>query len=568
MKPQKVILVNALHIGYDRWQKSYQMKVLAAQINQTIGDVEGNAKRVLDALKRAREKKADIVIFPELTLSGYFPDDLLLDKAYIDALAKKLELIEPETKGLFVVLGLPRWNPTKKEKPLYNSAAILANGKLLGFKNKTLLPTYDVFDERRYFEPGTEQPIWEYLGRKIAVTVCEDLWQHSGSIGYTHYSSDPVLELQEERPDLVLNISGSPYSYNRTETRVPVFAAVAKTLKCPVIFCNQVGANDQLVFDGHSFYLNEKGELIQIGKGFAEDDLLIDLSTHACPCAMPENGTKDLYAALVLGVRDYLHKQGFKKGLIGLSGGIDSALVACIAKEALGAENVLGVTLPSRYSSPGSVHDSEKLAKNLGIELHKIPFDSIFQSYLNLLKPIFENRPSDVTEENIQSRIRGMILMALSNKFGSILLNTGNKSEMAMGYSTLYGDMAGGLGVLHDVTKLHIYELARFINRKGEIIPKEIIEKVPSAELKPNQTDFDTLPRYEILDPIIEDYIEMKLDPEEIAAKRNLPLDFVRDIVHKIHLAEYKRRQAPIAIRVTQKAFSKGRIVPIVQKWR
>ncbi len=544
------------------------MKVFAAQINPTIGYLEGNTRKILAAIERAKHRKADIVLFPELTISGYFPDDLLLDESFIDACAQKLEEILPATGGLFVCVGLPRRNPEGKEKFLYNSVAVCADGKLLGYKNKTLLPTYDVFDERRYFEPGTEEPIWEYLGHRIAVTICEDVWQHSNTVGYTHYRTDPVLELKKERPDLLLNLSGSPYYFNRKDVRLSVFQTVAKTLGCPVVLCNQVGVNDQLVFDGHSCYLNEKGEMVQIAKGFAEDDLVIDLNTHACPCRLPENGIADLYSALVLGVRDYLHKQGFKRGMVGLSGGIDSALVACIAKEALGAENVLCVGLPSRYSSPGSVFDAEELAKKLSVEFRLISIDLIFQSYLDLLEPMFRGCPFDATEENLQSRIRGMILMAFSNKEGYILLNTGNKSEMAMGYATLYGDMAGGLGVLHDVTKLHIYQLAAYVNAKEEIIPQAIIDKIPSAELKENQTDFDTLPPYEILDPVIEDYIENRLAPEEIARKRNLGLETVRDIVRKIHLAEYKRRQAPIGLRVTQKAFSKGRYVPIVQKWR
>lgn len=544
------------------------MKVLAVQMNPTIGDLEGNSSKVLEALDRARKKRADIVLFPEMTLTGYFPDDLLLDAAFIDRVKEHLERIEPATQGLMAVVGLPRWNPNRKEKPLYNSAAVFADGKLLGYKNKTLLPTYDVFDERRYFEPGIEEPIWEYLGHRIAVTICEDVWQHSGTVEYSSYRTDPVLELKKQRPDLVLNLSGSPYSLHRKDLRLPVFQSVARTLHCPLIFCNQVGANDQLVFDGHSFFLNEKGELVQIARGFVEEDLLVDLHPHACPCARPENGIKDLYSALVLGVRDYFHKQGFKRALLGLSGGIDSALVACIAKDALGSQHITALSLPSRYSSPASADDAAMLAKNLEIAWREVPIDKIFQEYLDLLEPMFENRPFDETEENLQSRIRGMILMAFSNKFGAIVLNAGNKSEMAMGYTTLYGDMAGGLGVLHDVTKLNVYRLAAYVNREREIIPRQIIEKAPSAELRENQTDFDTLPRFEVLDPIIEDYIEMRLSPEEIAAKRNLPLEFILDLTSKMHLAEYKRRQAPISIRVTQKAFSKGRIIPIVQKWR
>jgi len=543
------------------------MLVFAAQINPTIGDLEGNLGKILSRLERAREKKADIVLFPELTLSGYFPDDLLLDGAFIDACEKALEKIAPATLGMFVCVGLPRKNPEGKEKFLLNSAAVFADGKLIGFHDKILLPTYDVFDERRYFEPGRETAVWEYLGHRIAVTICEDVWQHGGTVGYTRYLKDPILEWKEKRPDLLLNMSGSPYYFNRKDMRLSVFQAAAKTLSCPLVLCNQVGVNDQLVFDGHSLYLNEKGELLQIAKGFAEDDLAVDLNTHACPCGLPENGIKDLYSALVLGVRDYLHKQGFKKGMVGLSGGIDSALVACIAKDALGAENVLCVGLPSRYSSPGSVSDAEALAKNLGVPFRLVPIDPIYQSYLDLLEPMFKGRPFDATEENLQSRIRGMILMAISNKEGYILLNTSNKSEMAMGYATLYGDMAGGLGVIQDVAKLQIYRLAAFLNQHGDIIPRAIVEKIPSAELKENQTDFDTLPPYETLDPVLEDYIEERLSPLEIAAKRGAPLSLVEDIVRKIHLAEYKRRQAPIGLRVTQKAFTKGRYVPIVQKW-
>jgi NAD+ synthase (glutamine-hydrolysing) len=435
--------------------------------------------------------------------------------------------------------------------------AVFAGGKLLGFKNKTLLPTYDVFDERRYFEPDDEQPIWEYQGKRIAITICEDVWQHSGTVGYTSYCCDPVLLLKEKKPDLVLNLSASPYYFKRTDIRMSVFQAVAKTLHCPVILCNQVGANDQIVFDGHSLSIDAKGDLLQVAKGFVEDDLIVDLDAPKITCPVPENGIKDLYSALVLGVHDYFHKQGFKKALVGLSGGIDSALVACIAKDALGAKNVMAITMPSRFSSLGSVDDSVQLAKKLGIEFQNISIESILKEYLHLLGPL-----CDLAQENLQPRIRAMILMAYSNEKGALLLNTGNKSEMAMGYCTLYGDMSGAFGVLQDVTKLQVYKLAEYIQ-----IPEAIIKKVPSAELKENQTDFDTLPPYEVLDPIIEDYIEERLSPEEIAKRRGHPLPFVLDLIHKIHLAEYKRRQAPIGIRVTQKAFSRGRIVPIVQDW-
>ena len=526
--------------------------------------MDGNCDKVLRAIARAKSKGGDVLLFPEMTLCGYFPDDLLLDRSLIHSCSQKLQQIEKETEGLFVCVGLPRWSDEGSEKPLFNSAAIFIDGKLVGFKDKSLLPTYDVFDERRFFEPGEGRSIWEYRGKKIAITICEDVWQHAKLLdGYTNYKRDPVLELVDEKPDLVLNLSGSPYYFKRSNTRLTVFGSVAKRLQCPVVFCNQVGANDQLVFDGYSFCLGRKGELVKRAKGFVEDDLWVDLEALGDEISIQEDPIADLYSALVLGVKDYFHKQGFKKALIGLSGGIDSALVTCVAVSALGAENVMAITLPSRFSSKGSVDDSIELAQKLGVDLKDISIEPIFKQYLELLEPMFEGRPKDETEENLQSRIRGMILMAFSNKFGSILLSTGNKTEMAMGYCTLYGDMAGGLGVLQDVTKLQIYQLARFI----KVIPESIIIKAPSAELRENQTDQDTLPKYEILDPILEDYIEERLLPEEIAEKQNVEVEFVLTILGKVHRAEYKRRQAPIGIRVTKKAFSKGRVVPIVHNW-
>lgn len=540
------------------------MRLLAAQINPTIGDLTGNCRKVIEALGRARKKKIEIVLFPEMVLTGYPPEDLLLDESFIEAVEKKLKVIQPETEGMFVVVGLPRKNRSGREKPLYNSAAVFADGKFLGFKDKALLPTYDVFDERRYFEPGGKESIWEFRGKRIAITICEDAWQHAGFLdGYTNYLRDPIAEFTKKKVNLVLNLSGSPYYFNRTDTRFAVFQKVAKTLHSPLILCNQVGANDQLVFDGHSLYIDSKGKLIQMAKGFVEEDLIVDLERRTTPFKRKGDPIQDLYAALVLGVRDYFQKQGLKEALVGLSGGIDSALVLCIAKEALGAKNVVAITMPSRFSSKGSVEDSILLAKRLGVELLNVSIESVFKEYLSLLKPIFQKRPPDETEENLQSRIREMILMAFSNKFGHILLNTSNKSEMAMGYCTLYGDMAGGLGVLQDVTKLQVYNLAKYVR----VIPKSILDKIPSAELRKGQTDFDTLPPFAILDPILEDYLENRISVEEIAKKRNQPLEFVQEIVRKIHSAEYKRRQAPLGIRVTQKAFGKGRVVPIVQKW-
>jgi len=543
------------------------MRILVAQINPIVGDFEGNTRKIIQALDHARSKQADVVVFSELVLCGYPPEDLLLHAAFIDASQKYLEKIVQASSRLMVVLGLVRRNPTKKEKPVFNSAAIIQDGKLLGFEDKQLLPTYDVFDERRYFEPGTTTQIWEYKGKKIGVMICEDIWQHAGFVNDTYYAHDPVLDFQSLKPDIVLNLSSSPYQFQKPSTRVKVCAKCATTLNCPVILCCQVGANDQLVFDGYSLYVNRQGQLIQMAKGFEEDEMLIDLDVPATPCEFSYDPLQDLYHALVLGVRDYFHKQGFKKGCLGLSGGIDSALVACIAVDALGKENVLAITMPSRYSSSGSVTDSEILARNLKIELLNIPIEKPFQSLLELLQPFFQGKPPDIAEENMQARIRGMILMAISNKHGYLVMSTGNKSEMALGYCTLYGDMAGGLGVISDVNKQQVYNLTRWLNREKEIIPQSIIDKVPSAELRPNQKDTDSLPEYEIVDKVLQGYVEEYLSPEEIAQKYSIAIEMVIDLVRRIHRAEYKRRQAPPGIRVTKKAFNIGRRYPIVQEW-
>jgi NAD+ synthase (glutamine-hydrolysing) len=534
------------------------MKIDAVQLNYIIGDLDGNTKKILDALENSR---ADIVLFSELAICGYPPEDLLLDDTFIAAIEKKLELIAPATKDRFVVVGLPRLNPNESDKYLYNSAAVFIDGRLISYKDKTLLPTYDVFDERRYFEPGAVQPVFEYKGIQIAVTICEDCWQHAGDQKYSNYARDPILELLDQRVDLLLNLSASPYYHNRVEVREAIFSACAKTLGCPVVVCNQVGVNDQVVFDGHSLYFNERGELVKRAKGFVEDVLSVELDQKT-PAPSSPHLISDLYDALVLGVKDYFHKQGFKRAVIGLSGGIDSALVTCIAVDALGSENVQAICLPSRFSYLESTSDSVDLAKNLGLNLLHISIDSFFQSYLDLLGEYFV--PNDLTMQNLQPRIRGNILMAFSNQNGSILLNTSNKSEMAMGYSTLYGDMAGGLGVIQDVLKGYVYELARY----NKAIPKAIIDKIPTAELKEGQTDFDSLPKYEILDPILTAYLEDFHTAEDIAIEQGHSLEFVETIIHKIHAAEYKRRQAPIGIRVTKKAFSKGRNVPIVQRWK
>jgi len=544
------------------------LRVFTAQINPIVGDLDGNTEKILKAIQRAKKAKADVVLFPELTLCGYPPEDLLFSPLFVQTMHEKLLLIQKETEGLFVVVGLARKNPLEKEKALYNSAAILCDGKLLGYKDKTLLPTYDIFDERRYFEPGEGQKVFEYKGKRIGILICEDMWQHGGGVLFTNYLRDPVLEIKEQNPDLLLNMSASPYYFAKRDFREYVFAPCAKTLDCPIIWCNQVGANDSLVFDGFSLYMDKNGHLLQSAKGFEEDDMITDLEKEICSTSFPYDPLGDLYHTLILGIKDYFRKQGFKKAIIGSSGGVDSAAVICLAVAALGKENVLTVAMPSKYSSESSITDAKKLAENLDVEMITIPINEPFQEFKDLLNPFFEGKKEDVTEENMQARIRGIIIMALSNKFGHIVLSTGNKSEMALGYSTLYGDMCGGLGVINDVKKTLLYDLCRWINefREGPI-PENILTKAPSAELRPDQKDLDSLPEYDIVDTVLEEYVENCLSVEKIHEKHGIEKALVQDLVHRIHLAEYKRRQAAPGIRVSKRSFSKGRIFPIVQRW-
>lgn len=541
------------------------MRICMAQLNPIIGDLTGNTEKILAAMKQARSQKADIVLFAELTICGYAPGDLLLHDDFIEATEKCLDQIVEASKGICVIVGLVRINKGKG-KHLFNSAAVICDGKILGFYNKCLLPTYNVFDERRYFEPGREVKTFTIKGKKIGLIICEDIWQHAGYVD-TNYACDPVEALAKENIDMLLNLSASPYQYDKPDVRVQVCAKAAKTLKCPVLLCCQVGANDDLIFDGYSVCVDTEGNLRQLGKGFAEDVFTVDLEAPVCNIPFEYNDMKDLYNALILGVHDYFAKQGFTKALLGLSGGIDSALVACIAKDALGAENVLGVSMPSRYSSKGSISDAKKLAENLGIGYKEISIEDPFEDYLKILKPHFEGMPVDVTEENLQARIRGMILMALSNKLGYIVLSTGNKSEMGLGYNTLYGDMCGGLGVISDVLKTQVYELSRWINRKKEIIPWSTIDKPPSAELRPDQKDLDSLPDYGVVDTVLKAYVEDHMSAKEIIEEYKIDPATVQDLIGKIHGAEYKRRQAPPGIRVSKVAFSVGRRFPIVQKW-
>ncbi len=535
------------------------MRIFVSQLNPIIGDLAGNTKKILDSLEKARLTNAELVLFSELVLSGYPPEDLLLQNAFIAAHSYYLEKIIEASLGLIVILGLARLNPHIAEKPLINSAAVIYDGRLLGFQDKQLLPTYDVFDERRYFEPGLKTSVWELKGKRLGILICEDMWQHLKA----PYPRNPVWDLAGLQPDLVLNLSASPYQLKNLDERIKVCLACAHSLQCPVVSCCQVGANDQLVFAGYSIYVNREAKLQQVAKGFEEDIMLIDTEAISTPYVFDTDPIEDLYQALVLGVKDYFFKLGFKKACLGISGGIDSALVACIAVEALGRENVLGITMPSRYSSKQSLCDALELAKNLNIELKQISIEKPFCAYLELLQPYFFDQEFDTTEENLQSRIRGAILMAFSNKFGYLVLSTGNKSEMAMGYCTLYGDMCGGLSVLSDVTKQQVYLLAN----KLQPIPLSTLEKPPSAELRPNQLDSDSLPSYDIVDKVLQGYIEEHFSAEEIAHHYQIPLDLVKELIKKMYRAEYKRQQAAPGIRVSSKAFQVGRRFPIVQKW-
>lgn len=531
------------------------MQISLAQINPIVGDLEGNREKILRAIREAEAREDDLIVFPELSLTGYPPEDLLLYPYFIEKTAFYLETIAREVRSISAVVGFPRKNSEGGEKSLFNSAALIQNGKIVGYYDKILLPTYDVFDERRYFQPGKHVPIWEIKGKKVAITICEDIWGSSDWLRYANYDDNPLLKLLLKKPDVVVNLSSSPYSLNKPNIRLDVVKNAAKSIRAPLYLCNQVGGNDCLIFDGNSLVVDSEGNLLAQGKGFEEDTVIVGTSTTSAPL----NPQEDLYQALVLGVKDYFGKQGFSKALIGVSGGVDSALVASIAVDALGKENVMALCMPSEFTTEASIVDARELTENLGIRTEWISIEKPYKTFLEILHPSFKSLPYDTTEENIQARIRGMLLMAFSNKFGSIVLSTGNKSEMAMGYTTLYGDMCGGLGVLSDVTKRQVYQLCHLVNQGEMRIPKNIIIKPPSAELRPNQTDRDSLPDYDVVDSVLEDYIIDHLSPEEIASKHEFPIDLVQDLILKIHRNEYKRRQGPPGLRVSDRSFSIGR---------
>ena len=538
------------------------MKVTIAQMNPTVGDIKGNMKKMEDVLSKT---SSDLIIFPELYITGYPPRDLLERREFIKKVQKanhEVTLLSEKYPERGILFGTVLPNKNEYGKGLYNSAVLVYNGKILIEEHKSLLPTYDVFDEARYFDPSSEISTVSFKNEILGISICEDAWNDPDLWLKRNYRIDPIEILVKKGATLLINISASPFSMGKDEIRYRIIRNHALKHKKRFIFVNQVGGNDELIFDGKSMYIDENGNLIDILPSFEEFIKTIDLGLKNPVPFTPEERISSVYRALVLGLRDYMRKCGFKKAVLGLSGGIDSAVTCCIAVEAMGSENVLGVSMPSEYSSEGSVKDSKKLAENLGIEFKIIPITPIFRSYLSTLKEHFEGRKEDVTEENIQARIRGNILMALSNKFGYLVLSTGNKSELAVGYCTLYGDMSGGLAVISDVPKTMVYELAYYINRESKIIPEEIIKKPPSAELRPDQLDQDTLPPYDILDRILHLYLDQYCTYEEIV-KEGLDPETVRWVINAVNRNEYKRRQAVPGLKVTTKAFGAGRRMPI-----
>lgn len=539
------------------------MLIALAQINPVVGDLEYNAGKILEYINKADAARADLVVFPELTLTGYPPQDLLLDKQFLDAVEDKLQEISRVSGDTGVILGAPMRGPNG----LYNAAALLYRGKLRDVQYKSLIPFYDIFDEKRYFEPAKERKCLVFKDIQLGITVCEDIWNDKDYWNRQRYDKDPVEELVQQGAEIIINLSASPYHYGKYALRTDMLSKVAAKHGVDMVYVNQVGGNDHLIFDGSSVAVNKVGAIcLQLSK-FAEDFAVFDTGDF-CKKISDEARREDIswiYEALLLGTRDYLHKNDFSKALVGLSGGIDSSVTAALAAAALGPENVVGVSMPSRYSSRGSREDARALAENLGIEYRVLPIENIFKTYIELLNP--DGRPVvDLAEENVQARIRGNILMFISNREGQMVLTTGNKSEMAMGYSTLYGDMSGGLGVLADVPKVMVYELAKYINREREIIPRSVITKPPSAELKPEQKDEDSLPPYPVLDQILRAYVEDIKSVDEIAAM-GYSRELITDIVRRVNRAEYKRQQAPPSLHVTSRAFGPGRRVPIAHHW-
>lgn len=545
------------------------MKIVMAQLNPMVGDISGNLAKLADTLHRC-PPEADMVVFSELFLVGYPPRDLLERPAFIQESQEVLQEVARLSKKyphLGILVGAPRSTDRERGKGLTNSAFLFYQGEMLFHQDKSLLPTYDVFDEARHFDSAAEIRVLPFKKEKLGISVCEDAWRGEESWSHRFYDRDPIEIQAHEGATLLINLSASPYQVGKDEYRYRLMQDHALKYRLPFVHVNQVGGNDELIFDGHSYAFDARGEPLAALPGFKEALVMVDTDQSGTPgLYFPQEPVASLREALILGLRDYLHKTGFSQAVVGLSGGVDSAVVCFLAVEALGRENVMGVAMPSRYSSPGSLRDAEQLARNLGILFRVIPIDPIYQAYLDALRKEFTVDRVDVTLENIQARIRGNIVMALSNRFGNLVLATGNKSELSVGYCTLYGDMSGGLSVIGDVPKTMVYELARHINRDKEIIPLSTLEKAPSAELRPDQKDEDTLPPYEILDQIIELYMVEAHSFEEIL-RRGFPPDTVRWVIQAIDKNEYKRRQAAPALKVTSKAFGMGRRMPIAARY-
>ena len=544
------------------------MKIALAQINQTVGDFQNNIEKIRLTIDHARSKNADLVVFPELAITGYPPKDFLDIPAFVDENLKALEKITRSVSGISAIIGFVDKNKRPHGKLVHNAAAFIQDKKIISIHHKSLLPTYDVFDECRYFEPAyTISPV-KFMDYTLGISICEDIWNDEEFWARPLYEKDPIEDLIFQGANIIINISSSPFAVGKHDKiRLRMLIHDAVKYKVPFVYVNQVGGNDDLVFDGNSTVINAEGKLIAQAAAFEEDLMVVDIenpTVQAQPKAYAP--IESVHKALIMGLRDYVIKCCFKKVIVGLSGGIDSAVTAALAVESLGRDNVIGVLMPSQFSSRGSIDDAVKLAQNLGIIYKTIPIKDVFETYQNILKTEFKGRPFDIAEENLQARIRGNILMALSNKYGYLVLTTGNKSELAVGYCTLYGDMSGGLALISDIPKTMVYELARYINREREVIPQNSIDKPPSAELKPNQFDQDTLPPYDILDGILKAYVE---DAKSIGEIIRMGFDekIVREVIRKVNRNEYKRRQAAPGIKVTSKAFGSGRRMPIAHNF-
>src|SRR5712692_1562488 len=543
------------------------MKIALAQLNPTVGDFAGNSAKILDFAHRARNRGADLVVYSELCLCGYLPLDLIERPQFIARNERELNCLAAKLP-LPAIIGFAGRSNESTGKASANAAALLEDGRIAFVQRKMLLPTYDVFDESRYFQPARQQDTYSFRCQKLGITICEDIWNDKTFWAKQLYERDPVTELVGKGATLLINISGSPYTIDKRALRIDMLRSLARAHARPVAYVNQVGGNDSLVFDGGSTVVLPDGRVAAQARCFDEDLVLFDTETNTGDISpQPREEIEVALQALICGTRDYVLKSGFRKVVVGLSGGIDSSVVAAIAVAALGSENVLGVSMPGPYSSEGSRADAKQLARNLGIEFLTLPITDVFSAYRAAFAEPFKGLQEDVTEENLQARIRGNFLMALSNKFGSMVLSTGNKSEVAVGYCTLYGDMAGGLALLSDVPKTMVYALAESINRERELIPPASIEKPPSAELRPNQRDQDSLPPYDVLDRILKAYIEDVNSPEEIAGQYGYDLELVRSIAIRVDRNEYKRRQAPPGLKITSRAFGLGRPFPIVQKF-